>query len=215
MKQRANSLSAKPVAEPALIEPGDTVMSDPAVASACASVHSIDHFALNVPSLAEAERFFSSFGLDVAATDKELELRAADGHRWARVFPASRKSLAYLSFNCFEEDFAAICEQVKAAGADLVVSPNQGFWFHDPDGNLIQVKVGPKTTPFDKEPCVVASSNADERGAHMRSEAKTVRPRRLSHVLLFSPDVLGALDFYGKALGLRLSDKSLDIIAFT
>jgi catechol 2,3-dioxygenase len=215
MKQRANSLSAKPVAEPALIEPGDTVMSDPAVASACASVHSIDHFALNVPSLAEAERFFSSFGLDVAATDKELELRAADGHRWARIFPASRKSLAYLSFNCFEEDFAAICEQVKAAGADLVVSPNQGFWFHDPDGNLIQVKVGPKTTPFDKEPCVVASSNADERGAHMRSEAKTVRPRRLSHVLLFSPDVLGALDFYGKALGLRLSDKSLDIIAFT
>ena len=190
-------------------------MSDPDVASACASVHSIDHFALNVPSLADAERFFSAFGLDVAANTAELELRAADGHRWARILPASGKSLAYLSFNCFEEDFAAIRNQVAAAGAELVASPDRGFWFRDPDGNLIQVKIGPKTTPFDKKPCVVASGNADERGAHMRSEAKTVRPRRLSHVLLFSPDVLGALDFYGKALGLRLSDKSLDIIAFT
>ncbi|BAO90100.1 VOC family protein [Caballeronia cordobensis] len=190
-------------------------MSGPAVAFACASVHSIDHFALNVPSLADAERFFRAFGLDVAATASELELRAADGHRWARILPASGKSLAYLSFNCFEEDFAAIRNQVAAAGAKLLASPDGGFWFHDPDGNLIQVRIGPKTTPFDKKPCVVASSSADERGAHMRSEAMTVRPRRLSHVLLFSPDVLGALDFYSKALGLRLSDKSLDIIAFT
>jgi catechol 2,3-dioxygenase len=190
-------------------------MSDPAVASACASVHSIDHFALNVPSLADAERFFSAFGLDVTATAEAIELRATDGHRWARMLPASAKSLAYLSFNCFENDFAAIREQVEATGADLIASPDQGFWFRDPDGNLIQVKVGPKTTPSGKHPCVVASSHADERGAHTRSAAQTVRPRRLSHVLLFSPDVLRALEFYGKALGLRLSDKSLDIIAFT
>jgi catechol 2,3-dioxygenase len=195
------------------------VMIDPVVASACASVHSIDHFALDVPSLADAERFFGAFGLDVAAAAAELDLRAADGHRWARIFPASRKSLAYLTFSCFEQDFAAILDQVTTAGAELAAPHDRGdasgFWFRDPDGNLIQVKIGPKTTPVTKEPCVVASSHADERGAHMRSAAKTVRPKRLSHVLLFSPDVLGALDFYGKALGLRLSDKSLDIIAFT
>jgi catechol 2,3-dioxygenase-like lactoylglutathione lyase family enzyme len=34
-------------------------------------------------------------------------------------------------------------------------------------------------------------------------------------VLLFTPDVLGALHFYEQALGLKLSDKSLDIIAFS
>ena len=53
------------------------------------------------------------------------------------------------------------------------------------------------------------------RGSHTRSASKQVKPRRLSHVLLFTPDVLGALDFYARALGLRLSDKSIDIIAFT
>jgi catechol 2,3-dioxygenase-like lactoylglutathione lyase family enzyme len=199
----------------------EIVMADPVVVRPRAGVHSIDHFALNVPSISDAERFFRAFGLDVTSVGtegQELELRAADGHRWARILPSSRKSLAYLSFNCFEGDFDALRGQVQAAGAAIDTDrahDNSGFWFHDPDGNLIQVKVGPKTSPSAKTPCVVAGSAADERGSHTRSASKTVRPRRLSHILLFTPDVLVALDFYAKALGQRLSDKSLDIIAFT
>ena len=41
-----------------------------------------------------------------------------------------------------------------------------------------------------------------------------MHPRRLSHVLLFSSDVLRSVKFYRDALGLRLSDRSGDIIAF-
>ncbi|PAJ86155.1 VOC family protein [Burkholderia ubonensis] len=188
-------------------------------ASTQPSVHSIDHFALNVPSIEDAERFYCSFGLrvePVVAHRIELALYAADGHRWARIFPAERKSLAYLSFNCFASDFDPLCTRIAAAGADPVIGDDQdGLWFHDPDGNLLQVKIGPKTSPSSKAPSIVSGSPADVRGAHTRSESKTVHPRRLSHVLLFTPDVLRALDFYGKALGLRLSDKSQDIIAFT
>jgi catechol 2,3-dioxygenase-like lactoylglutathione lyase family enzyme len=196
-------------------------MADPVTVRTVASVHSIDHFALNVPSIDEAERFFSAFGLDVTSCGneaRELELRAADGHRWARVLPSSRKSLAYLSFSCFEADFAAIEAQLRASTAQIVDGPvnhRTGLWFHDPDGNLIQVKIGPKTSPSAKTPCVVTGSAADERGSHTRSAAAQVKPRRLSHVLLFTPDVLRALDFYSNAIGLRLSDKSIDIIAFT
>jgi catechol 2,3-dioxygenase-like lactoylglutathione lyase family enzyme len=199
----------------------ETAMSDPVIASFGASVHSIDHFALNVPSIDDAARFFSTFGLDVATAGEqgqELELRAADGHRWARVLPAATKCLAWLSFNCFEADLAALRAQVQAAGATIETLPTpdpEGFWFRDPDGNRVQVKIGPKTSPSAKSPCVLAGSAADERGSHTRSESKKVHPRRLSHVLLFTPDVLRALDFYNKALGLRLSDKSKDIIAFT
>jgi catechol 2,3-dioxygenase-like lactoylglutathione lyase family enzyme len=200
----------------------ETEMVDPGVVSVRAGVHSIDHFALNVPSVMDAERFFGAFGFDVTrigAHAEELELRAADGWRWARVLPGPGKSLAYLSFNCFENDLEAIRNQVLAADAKLVaghlVGDSAGFWFHDPDGNLVQVKVGPKTTPNAKPPCVITGSAADERGSHTRSLSKAVRPRRLSHVLLFSPDVPAAVEFYSKALGLRLSDKSLDIIAFT
>ncbi|WP_158935609.1 VOC family protein [Burkholderia sp. S171] len=191
-----------------------------------ASVHSIDHYALYVPSIPEAERFFSAFGLDVSHCGQhaqELELRAADGWRWARVLPSSSKSLAYLSFGCFDGDLEPIRCQVAAAGARLVaphpsVLPEEnvvGFWFNDPDGNLVQVKPGPKTSPQGKTSTLLPIGTPDARGSHPRSAAKIVRPQRLSHVLLFSPNVLRALDFYGKALGLRLSDRSLDVIAFT
>lgn len=189
---------------------------------AAAAVHSIDHFALNVPSLADALRFFESFGLDVDPASGQiagLELRAADGHRWARLLAASDKSLAYLCFNGYAADLPVLRTQVIAAGGTNI-SPalgdaGAGFWFHDPDGNLIQVRAGKKTSPDCKVPHVSAGAAADTRGACTRAEAPRVRPRRLSHVLLFTTDVLRAVAFYERALGLRLSDKSGDLIAFT
>ncbi|WP_027214108.1 VOC family protein [Burkholderia sp. WSM2232] len=191
-------------------------MAEPRPSPPHASVHSIDHFALNVPSIADAERFYTAFGLDVARGDAgELELRAADGRRWARILPAAGKSLAYLSFNCFDYDLDTLRAQTRAAGAGFVAGDGIGFWFHDPDGNLIQVKAGPKTSPSSKTPHGIEGTPADRRGNCARSAVKQVRPNRLSHVLLFSPDVPRALDFYSAALGLRLSDRSLDIIAFT
>ncbi|CAN7793538.1 VOC family protein [Caballeronia sp. LjRoot34] len=187
-----------------------------------AGVHSIDHFALNVPSIPDAKRFFEAFGLEVRSASvqgEELDLRATDGHRWARILPAEKKSLVYLSLNCYASDLQALREQVLSAGAPLI-SPvpgdkDTGFWFHDPDGNLIQIKVGPKTTPQAKDPSSYSGAAADARGACTRSSMQPVRPRRLSHVMLFSPNVPAAVDFYYRALGLRLSDKSLDAIAFT
>ncbi|MES2259982.1 MAG: VOC family protein [Pseudomonadota bacterium] len=187
-----------------------------------AGVHSIDHFALNVPSIQDAQCFFDAFGLDVeliGGQDDELRLCAADGHRWARILRGSHKSLAYLSFNCYETDLQRLWRQAQAAGAQFASAhpgtEDSGFWFYDPDGNLIQVKAGPKTTPQSKAPYLHPGSGAGERGARTRSSTQQVRPRRLSHVLMFSPDVLRAVDFYSRALGLRLSDKSLDVIAFT
>jgi catechol 2,3-dioxygenase len=41
-----------------------------------------------------------------------------------------------------------------------------------------------------------------------------VRPRRLSHVLIFTSDVLGSIKFYENTLGLRLSDRASDLVAF-
>ena len=39
------------------------------------------------------------------------------------------------------------------------------------------------------------------------------RPRRLSHVLMFTTDVRKAIEFYTRVLGLRLSDHSSDVRA--
>ncbi|MEB0226676.1 VOC family protein [Pseudomonas sp. 10S4] len=178
-------------------------------------VHSIDHYALNVPSLDEACQFFESFGLDVLREQNQLLLRATDGHVWAKIFPAASKSLAYLSFNCYEQDYAALRQQIETAGGLFEDRPEAGMWFRDPDGNLLHVKVGEKTMPDQKSDHHNSITPSNSRGATTRDAMAQVRPRRLSHVLLFTPDVLGALHFYQQALGLKLSDKSMDIIAFS
>ncbi|MGF6367989.1 catechol 2,3-dioxygenase-like lactoylglutathione lyase family enzyme [Paraburkholderia sp. RAU6.4a] len=187
---------------------------------AAVAIHSIDHFALTVPDLEAAEHFFSSFGLDVCRDAHGLELRATDGHRWGRIFKGERKALAYLSVSCFERDFASLRQQLEVAGAVGADRPPQalgdgGVWFRDLDGNLLELKVGPKTTPFAKEPNPWINVPSNVRGSPNRAATAIVKPRRLSHVLLFTPDVSRALEFYRRGLGVRLSDRSQDIIAFS
>ncbi|GJG94255.1 VOC family protein [Cupriavidus pauculus] len=184
-----------------------------------AAVHSIGHYALVVPSLEDARHFHLAFGLNVVDHGDRLDVMTSDEQVWARILPGEHRHLAYLSFHCYEQDFETIRAQLDAAGAvpaeNAPYASGHGLWYHDPDGNLIQVRIGPKTSPSTKPDVTHVHIGADARGALFRDEVQQVRPRRLSHVALFTPDVSRALDFYGRALGLRLSDRSGDLVAFT
>ncbi|HSV46566.1 MAG TPA: VOC family protein, partial [Ramlibacter sp.] len=59
-----------------------------------------------------------------------------------------------------------------------------------------------------------SSSRPGRRGVLGRGEAQPVQPRRLSHVLMFTPDIERSIAFYRDVLGLRLSDRSRDAVTF-
>ena len=96
------------------------------------------------------------------------------------------------------------------------MADEDGTWFVDPDGTPVQLVVSRKVTPSGKNGRGRrGAAHAGRSGAApSRSKAGTVRPRRLSHILLFSSDVMRSVRFYSDTLGLRLSDHSGDIIAF-
>lgn len=182
-------------------------------------VHSVDHFALAVPALAQARHFFEHFGLDVRASGDALELRAyGSDHVWARLYAGPAKRLAYLSLSCWPHEFEALAAQVLAQGGRRVeggaYATSEGLWFTDPDGNLLQLKPGAKVTPSGlgarNEPRV----RPGIRTVLGHCETAQVRPRRLSHVMLFSADINRSIAFFRDALGLRLSDRSHDAVAF-
>ncbi|HSV71530.1 MAG TPA: VOC family protein [Methylibium sp.] len=182
-------------------------------------VHSIDHFALEVPSLSKAYDFFVNFGLDVARCDSVLELRAfGSPHVWAKIFEGPSKRLAYLSLGSWNDEYEPLVEQVLAHGACLAdgapYTDGNGLWFTDPDGNLLQLRPGPKVTPSGLRTQTHALPRAGQRGVTGRALAARTQPTRLSHVLMFTPDINRAINFYGLALGLRLSDRSRDAVAF-
>jgi len=181
-------------------------------------VHSLDHFVLTVPDLALAQRFYSDFGLDTEARGDTLALKTfGRDQRWGLLVEAKRTRLHHLSFGCYADDFAALRRRTEAAGLNLLEPPagfeSNGFWFRDPAGVLIEVKVAPKTSPEHKMSGTWASSPEGIAGAPVRSKAPRVHPRRLSHVLVFTTDIDRAIDFYGKTIGLSLSDRT-DRVAF-
>ena len=182
-------------------------------------VHSLDHFTITVPDLAVARGFYERFGLRVTESRNGLDLRAsASDHVWGRVREGKTKRLGHITFGCYADDLAPLRQSIEAAGAQLIDPPkdegSNGIWFRDPFGVLIELAVSEKVSPDRKTEAVFESAPAMERGAIYRDQAPVIHPRRLSHVLLFQPDVLGAMDFYSRALGVKLSDHSGDGIAF-
>lgn len=183
-------------------------------------VHSIDHFALEVPDLVEEARFLSAFGLSVETqTDRLLLRTGVDAHVWGVVLRGPQKKLIYVSVGCYAQDLEGLRQQVAEAGGVLeqahAVGSDEGFWFRDPDGILFQVKVGAKTQPDAKTTLPDLSIPSNVRGAPARSKAPLARPTRMSHMALFTSDVTRSLAFHIRALGVRLADRSGDIIAFT
>src|SRR4029453_9546042 len=107
-----------------------------------------------------------------------------------------------------------VSPETKVAAQSPAVPGGSGGPPARPQAPPVPVLVAPKVSPETK---VAAQSPAVPRGsgaAPARSKAPRVRPRRLSHVLLFTSDVARSHRFHADALGLRLSDHSGDGIAF-
>ncbi len=191
---------------------------------AATAIHSINRFALSVPNLDEARRFFTAFGLDVRESGDALALHAhGDDHCWATVHASGRaKRLEYISFGVYPQDLEPLLERARRQGIETTaahpLSDGQGAWLRDPDGIAVQLVAAPKVTPSQHLVMGPPSARPNAQGtpiAPARSQATPARPQRLSHLLLFCTDVPRALAFYTQVLGLRLSDRSQDLIAFS
>lgn len=141
----------------------------------------------------------------------------ASAHRWACVAEGKRKKLHYVSFGAYEDDMVRFRERLDRLNIDRLDPPpgleSNGLWFRDPDGTLVEIRVAERTSPDTKSPVDPPGATAS-RNAPSRSSVHRVRPRRLAHILLFTKDVVKAVAFYRDALGLRLTDRSGDLVAF-
>ena len=183
-------------------------------------VHSLQRFVMSVPALDEAERFYTTFGLDVRRSGQALELRTfGNPHCWGVVHAdGGPKRLQYLTLGIHGEDVDAFAARIAKHGAAREPHPlggRDGLWLSDPDGVALQLVVAPNVSPPAKPPpAAIAPVPPGKGAAPARSRVEPARPRRLSHVLRFTPDVMRMVRFCGDVLGMRLSDHSGDIIAF-
>ncbi|MEY4341745.1 MAG: hypothetical protein RL541_1249 [Pseudomonadota bacterium] len=185
------------------------------------AVHSLDCVVFSVPDLKEAVDYYSTFGLDVRASQGHVDL-LTHGHDqcWARIYLSEgKKKLQYLVFAAYPEDMAAISERIQRSGyphgKPHPLGSAEGLWVVHPEGFYIQVIEADKSSPhakaevIQKAPAPVGKGNAPA-----RSIVQQVKPRRLSHALLFSAKVAESAIFFSEVLGLRVTDRSDDFIVF-
>jgi catechol 2,3-dioxygenase-like lactoylglutathione lyase family enzyme len=184
------------------------------------AVHSVDHVAFAVPDLEQARQFYAAFGLTVKPVTGGLEVHAAGNpdHCWLKISAGAGKRLRYVSCGIFADDLPRFRE--KLTRLELLqappenIPPSDSLWLRDPDGIALELRVADKLTPDDKTISERRSTPAGVVASYSRGKAPKVQPQRLSHLAMFSPDVARAVKFYQDVLGIRLSDKSLDLVAF-
>ncbi|MFC6279819.1 MULTISPECIES: VOC family protein [Polaromonas] len=184
------------------------------------AVHSVDRVVFSVPEIAAAEKFYTAFGLEVKRSGQQVDLYThGHPHCWMSVFANGQaKALQYIRFGIYAEDIDAFRQKIEALGIACEPHPlssGDGLWLRSPDGVAMQFIVADKVSPSAKTPSAPARPEARrEAMAPARSRSAKVFPRWLSHVLLFTPDVSRMLAFCEEVLGLRLSDRSGDLVAF-
>lgn len=185
-------------------------------------VKSLLHYALEVPDQTIGEKFYRNFGLTQAsARDGAVHLRPQLlGNDSVILYAGAKKRLHHLAFGAPGDNFDRLKESLRRAGVGEVNppadAPEGGIWIQDPDGNRINVRNEDAERPAADPPLSLNSPGHALRVAARGCPDGDLKsqPRRLGHVLLFSPDIGKQLDFYIRVLGFRLSDRSQNIIVF-
>ena len=186
------------------------------------AVKALLHYALEVPDQTVGEKFYTTFGLvgESSRGDDALHLRPARIARDSvRLYPGPKKRLHHIAFGAPGPELAATRESIRRAGVREIDPPKGvegGIWVRDPDGHLVNVRDEDAAVPPADPPLRLNSpghvQRVGERGYPLPDTK--VQPRRLGHVLLFTPDMDRQIDFYTRVLGMKLSDRSQKIVAF-
>ena len=174
-------------------------------------------YGLEVPDLDTAEKFYGAFGLSAARNGKVLEMRsrANQAPDIVVVRGGAQKRLHHLSFAVLEADMPRFHDHLSKLGVPPVTPPfgqiRPGLWFQDPWGtwiNLTPIQAAREESAQDK----IVPVRVDR---HLWRELnRDIRPNRLGHLLIFTPDWEKAQAFFHQALGLVTADRALGKVAF-
>ncbi len=175
-------------------------------------VYAIDHFVRDVPDIAAAEPFFRAIGLRTRLQGRTLTVQAgAVDHDWVVMTDGPRAQLRRLSFAAYAEDVVPLRDRAAHAGYEIIGDDGDSFVLAGPDNIEVEIVGRDRqifaTAEMNKPPLVSAV-------AQHKSHIAMPAARRLSHVAIFTSNVPHALDFYTNAVGLVLSDRSGDTLAF-
>jgi catechol 2,3-dioxygenase-like lactoylglutathione lyase family enzyme len=185
-------------------------------------IRSLLHIGMTVPELETGRAFYELFGLESRVNGNDLVFRCKGrAQDQLRLIEGPKKKLSYLSLGTNAEGMQTLIHNLESAGVRVLESPFghlDGIWFQDPHGDWLNVQVA-EPAPSTLEPSAAVNSPGQyarigTRACDVSSLGKQARPRRLGHAIKFTPDVDRSVDFYTRVLGMKVSDRARDVLAF-
>lgn len=189
------------------------------------SVTGLLGFGMTVPSLTEAHDFYSAFGLEAHEHDKAVAMRCVGRDQdQITLIEGAEKAIGYMAFSYQQDKLGELKSRLAARGISecdpMPGVPGDGFWFRDPYGILVNLRADQPAPPRQEPPTTVNVAGSYPRVDQARwndlweNKSSTVKPRRMGHSILFTPDIEGSERFYCDLLGFNLSDKTPGIVTF-
>lgn len=186
-------------------------------------IRSLHHVGVIVPDLEVGRAFYEAVGLEARINGEHLVFRCKGrAQDQIRLLPGPTKQLAYVSYGTDAKGMQLVCESLKYHGVETHPAPFDiglgGVWFRDPSGDWVHVTeaqsmpVAPLPTPELNTPG--RYRRIGERGCTPTSKLRRATPLRLGHLIKFTTDVDRSIEFYSRVLGMKVSDRAEDKIAF-
>lgn len=186
------------------------------------SIIGLHSFGLEVPDPQVAEEYYAQFGLETVQRGNALAV-GCDGREQDQILvtEAGRKRLSWVGFSVAAGSLSELTRSVEAAGHRQIDGPQiggEGNWFEDPDGLPVRLSEAPLAPWRDYSEVTWNMNGVTSRVDQARwlavRDAPPPRPRRLGHVIKYSPDLDRAEAFYIGALGLKLSESLSTRLSF-
>jgi len=171
------------------------------------SLHRLISISIAAPSTDAVRAFYRDFGL-VETTPGRFA--TADGGEQLCIEPGPRRALLALAIGVDDADDLARAEAALARLGVAVEHGTRAIEAVEPaTGVRVRLEIGPRLQQKPpSELALNAPGRADRVNARSRGAQSDVpaRPRKLSHVVVGSPDAPASLRFFVEGVGFRVSD---------
>ena len=182
-------------------------------------ITSLQYVALGIPDIKTGVDFYEAFGLETHHRADHVAMRCFGRAQDQMVLIETGKNrkLHHFSLGANQAGLDAIANKLAQQGVATVPRPYahapEGLWFHDPEGNLVNVQVA-QAAPYQSGTAVpvVNRPGVVNRVGIRGCPPFTMQPRplRMGHFIVFAKDVIAQSHFYCNTLGFRLSDRIAD-----
>ncbi|GAA1688323.1 dioxygenase [Mycolicibacterium murale] len=179
------------------------------------ALHRLDSITLGVPDVAAAQAFYRDFGLTDLGGGRFATLDG--GHQLTVVEAPARRLLRAVFAADDADDLGRARAGLSALGVDATVAGDRLSAVEPGTATPIDLMVAPRLQqPHYSAPAVNGPGRIDRINARAAGvlTSERVRPRRLGHFVLGSPDYDRSYAFFVDGLGFRVSDAVRDVGVF-